>query len=37
MNALAGSLKAKLEKTNANGAKVKFQFKPAVRDGVMRA
>lgn len=37
MNALAGSLKAKLEKSNANGAKVKFQFKPAVGDGVMSA
>lgn len=35
MNALAGSLKAKLEKSNANGAEVKFRFKPTAVDGVI--
>ncbi len=37
MNALAGSLKAKLEKSNANGAEVKFRFKPAPIEAVTEA
>jgi PAS domain S-box-containing protein len=37
MNALAGSLKAKLEKSNANGAEVKFRFKPTALNGVISA
>lgn len=37
INALAGSLKAKLEKSNANGAEVKFRFKPAAITALTKA